>query len=44
MAAHFYDRDEIRRNSFPNISGSIGIMGWPGVAASRYACLVKFAP
>lgn len=44
MAAHFYDRYEIRRNSFPNISGSIGTTGWPGVAASCDACLVGFAP
>lgn len=44
MAAHFYDRDEIRRNTLPDISGSIGIMGWPGVAASRDACRVGSAP
>ncbi|MCZ4345493.1 MULTISPECIES: hypothetical protein [Devosia] len=37
MADFIYARDRIRRNTFPDISGSFG---WPGVAAFRDACLV----
>lgn len=44
MAGHFYCRDKIRSNSLTDISGSIGIGGWLGVAAICDACLVTAAP
>lgn len=40
MADHFYGRDWIRCNTFPYISGFIGITGWSGVAVCD-ACQVK---
>lgn len=40
MADHFYCRDRIRSNNFLQISDPVGIIGWPGVAALRDACLV----
>jgi hypothetical protein len=43
MAAHFYCRDRIRRNSFLDIFGPFGSVGWLGVAALRDACLVAHA-
>lgn len=44
MADHFYCRDKIRRNSFSDLSGSIGTVGWLGVAACCDACVVSAAP
>lgn len=43
MADHFYCRDRIRRNTILHIFGPIGIIGWPGVAVLRDACLVSLA-
>jgi hypothetical protein len=43
MANHLYCRDQIRRNIFLHISVPDGVIGWPGVAVSRDACLVSHA-
>jgi hypothetical protein len=44
MADYFYCCDKIRSNSPTDISGSIGITGWLGVATYCDACVASATP